>query len=96
MDLFLHFKNKTTATTISATASKAETIINIVFVLSWSLGDTGDDDSPSDIVVVVWVKVVWLLPVYNGDDPDDIVVESVVLFEHESRIVQVVVVELQL
>lgn len=56
----------------------------LVWALPWSLGDTGDDDSPSDIVVVVWVKVVWLLPVYNGDDPDDIVVESVVLFEHES------------
>lgn len=67
MDLFLHFKNKTTATTIRATASKAETIINIIF-----------------IVVVVWVKVVWLLPVYDGDAPDDIVLESVVRYEHES------------
>lgn len=55
-----------------------------MLALPWSLGDTGDDDSPSDIVVVVWVKVVWLLPVYDGDAPDDIVVESVVLYEHES------------
>lgn len=55
-----------------------------MWALPWSLGNTGDDDSPSDIVVVVWVKVVWLLPVYDGDAPGDIVVESVVLYEHES------------
>lgn len=55
-----------------------------MWALPWSLCDTGDDDSPSDTVVVVWVKVVWLLPVYDGDAPGDIVVESVVLYEHES------------
>lgn len=57
---------------------------SLVWALPWSLGDTGDDDSPSDTVVVVWVKLVWLLPVYDGEAPDDIVVESVVLYEHES------------
>lgn len=54
-----------------------------MWVLFWLLGDIGDDDFLLDIVVVVWVKVVWLFLVYDGDVLGDIVVELVVLYEYE-------------